>query len=210
MIRKYIKTLIPSTILCLAPIIAGLALWNRIPERVPIHFGPDGAPDEWGSKVIAIFVMPLFFAAIEWLCCLITGTDPKANKINTTMMKLMLWFIPALSILVSTIIYMTALDKGINAATLVPGFLGLMFILIGNYMPKCQQNYTMGIKIPWTLNSTENWNRTHRFAGRLWLAAGIIVVMTSFLGKIYVFLAVLIAATVIPVIYSYILYKKGI
>ena len=86
---------------------------------------------------------------------------------------------------------------------------GLMFIIVGNYLPKCKQNYTIGIKIPWTLNSEENWNKTHRFAGWLWTICGILIMLTGFLGSFWVFLPIALLMVIVPVVYSYILHRKG-
>ena len=77
-------------------------------------------------------------------------------------------------------------------------------------MPKCKQNYTIGIKILWTLHSEENWNRTHRFAGRLWLVCGIVIMLTGFFGGVWAFFGITLAMIVAPVVYSYALYRKGV
>ena len=86
---------------------------------------------------------------------------------------------------------------------------GLMFIIMGNYMSKNRQNYTVGIRIPWTLGNEENWDRTHRFASKLWVIGGIIFVINAFIQSIYVLGIVIFMAGIIPVIYSFVLYKKG-
>ena len=85
----------------------------------------------------------------------------------------------------------------------------IVFLVIGNYLPKCKQNYTTGIKIPWTLNSTENWNRTNRLAGWLFMAGGILFFLNAFLQWSGMFL-IIIGIALLPIIYSFILYKKGI
>ena len=92
----------------------------------------------------------------------------------------------------------------------MPILMGLIFAIIGNYMPKCKQNYTIGIKIPWTLSSEENWNRTHRFAGRLWVVCGLVIILTAFLGGFELFLGIALVMALAPVLYSYALYRKGI
>ena len=81
---------------------------------------------------------------------------------------------------------------------------------MGNYLPKCQQNYTIGIKIPWTLNSEENWNRTHRFAGRLWVVCGLALMLTGFFGGFWIFFAVVLLMVLAPLAYSYALHRKGV
>ena len=89
---------------------------------------------------------------------------------------------------------------------------GILFVVIGNYLPKTKQSYTMGIKLPWTLASEENWNRTHRLAGFLWVIGGILLILLTLLRlwNTWTFLLVIIPMSVVPMIYSYLLYRKGI
>jgi uncharacterized membrane protein len=77
-------------------------------------------------------------------------------------------------------------------------------------MPKCRQSYTIGIKLPWTLNSEENWNKTHRAAGVVWVLAGIVTIIAGFFNIIPLMIAALAVSAIFPVIYSFTLYKKGI
>ena len=84
-------------------------------------------------------------------------------------------------------------------------------------MPKLQQNYTVGIKLPWTLNSTENWNRTHRLGGKLYIVMGIAMILMTFTDSLFgsdaamwIILTVVMIGTIVPTAYSFILYKKGI
>ena len=82
-------------------------------------------------------------------------------------------------------------------------------MVIGNYMPKVKQNYTMGIKIPWTLNSVENWNKTHRFAGFVFVLMGLWMIVATILKmNLVLAIAPALACTILPVIYSYLLYCK--
>ena len=118
--------------------------------------------------------------------------------------------IPVLSVLVHVIEFATAMGHEVRIEVIMPVFMGLLFVIIGNYMPKCKQSYTIGIKIPWTLNSEENWNRTHRFAGWLWFIGGLGMMATGFIGGFVAFFAIALLMVIVPMIYSYILYRKGI
>ena len=92
----------------------------------------------------------------------------------------------------------------------MPVLVGLVLTVVGNYMPKCKQNYTIGIKIPWTLHSEENWNRTHRFAGRLWVVCGLGIMVTGFLGGFWYTMSLVLLMVLAPLLYSYLLHRKGI
>ena len=106
--------------------------------------------------------------------------------------------------------YAIALGKAVDALLLMPLVMGVLFLIIGNYMPKCKQNYTIGIKIPWTLDNEENWNKTHRFAGFLWVICGIAIMITGFLGSFWIFLPIALLMVIAPIVYSYLLHKKGL
>ena len=210
MIKKHWKVLVITSLVILLPILAGLILWNQLPEKIPTHWNMAGEVDGWGSKPFAVFGLPLILLAGQWLCILGTFADPKKANHSHKVLQLILWLIPAISNLLFVITYATALGKDMPMEVIMPVFIGLIFAIIGNYLPKCKQNYTIGIKIPWTLNSEENWTRTHRFAGRLWTVCGLLIMLSGFLGSFWVFLICTLPMVIAPFIYSYILHRKGI
>ena len=208
--NKKIKLMISSLVILL-PIAFGLIFWNQLPERIATHWGPNGDPDGWSSREFAVFALPLFLFAIHWLCVLVTSKDPKNKDKNQKAQSLVLFIIPILSLLVNGMMYMTALGMPLRVEMIMPVFFGLLFIVLGNYMPKCRQNYTIGIKISWTLNSEENWNATHRFAGKLWMIGGALIMLGVFLPTTYIFVAFFAITTLMviaPAIYSYNFHKK--
>ena len=210
MIKKHLKTLIITSILTLLPILAGLYLWNQLPEQVPCHWDVNGEIDGWSSKPFFVFGLPCIMLAAQWLCVLGTAADPKKANHSDKVLHLVLWIIPVLSIILSAMTYMVALGHSVRVEVIMPLIIGLVFTIIGNYLPKCKQSYTVGIKIPWTLDSEENWNRTHRFAGRLWLVCGLGIMLTAFVGGFWVFLTIVLVMVIAPTVYSYLLHRKGI
>ena len=210
MIKKNLKVLILTTVVMLLPILAGIILWNQLPEQMPTHWNAAGEIDGWSSKPFAVFVLPLIMVAAQWLCMLGTAADPKRNNHSEKVLHLVLWIIPALSVVLHAVTYATALGHAVPMEVVMPILIGLIFTIIGNYMPKCKQNYTIGIKIPWTLDNEENWNRTHRFAGWLWTFCGVAIMFTGFLGGFWVFLPITLLMVLAPIIYSYILHQKGL
>ena len=210
MIKKNLKVLIITSIIILLPILAGVFLWDQLPEQIPAHWNASGEVDGWSSKPFTVFGMPLILLAFQWLCVLGTSTDPKKANHPQKILHLVLWIIPVLSAVLHVIVYATALGQGVRVEVVMPVLIGLMLSIVGNYLPKCKQNYTIGIKIPWTLNSEENWNKTHRFAGRLWLVCGLLIMLTGFFGGFWVFLPIVLIMVLVPFIYSYLLHRKGI
>ena len=210
MIKKNLKTLIVTSILIVLPVLAGIILWDRLPEQMATHWNAAGDIDGWTSKPFTVFGLPLILLAAQWLCVLGTLADPKKENHPVKVLHLVLWIIPVLSLVLGTITYATALGKTVRVEVIMPILIGLILAIVGNYMPKCKQNYTIGIKIPWTLNSEENWNRTHRFAGWLWTFSGIVVMLTGFFGGFWIFMIIVLLMVLAPILYSYLLFRKGI
>ena len=210
MIKKNLKLLIITSVIILLPILAGVILWNQLPDPMPSHWNAAGEIDGWSSKPFAVFGMPFILVAAQWLCLLGTAADPKKKNHPDKIIHLVLWIIPVLSVVLHTFTYLIALGVGVRMEVAMPIFIGLIFVIIGNYLPKCKQNYTIGFKIPWTLNNEENWNKTHRFAGFLWVICGVAIMLTGFLGSFWIFLPIALVMVIVPVVYSYILHRKGL
>lgn len=206
---KISKTkLIITSIMILIPIAVGLILWNRLPETMVTHWGVGNVPNGWSSKAMAVFGLPAILLAVHWVCLFATKADPKSKNINPRMLDLVLWICPVLSIVFGTVTYSFSLGYEVNVQAVVTIIVGVLFVVVGNYLPKCKQSYTMGIKLPWTLSDEENWNKTHRLAGKLWVVGGIILLATSFLQSVIIMVVVLVLLVIIPTVYSYILYRK--
>ena len=202
MIKKNLKILIITSIIILLPMVAGLVLWNRLPEQVPFHWNAVGEIDGWASRPVAVFVPSSMMLALQWLCMLVTSADPKKQNHPQKVVHLVLWLIPLLTVFISALMYATALGGSVRVEVLIPILLGVVFIAIGNYLPKCKQNYTIGIKIPWTLASEENWNRTHRLAGWVWVGGGIVMMLSGFFGIFWLTLVPAIIMFLVPLTYS--------
>lgn len=210
MIKKNLKLLIITSVIILLPIAAGLILWNQLPESMPSHWNFQGEIDGYSSKAFVVFGLPLMMLAFQWLCVLATNADPKKSNHPEKVLHLVFWLIPIITVGMSIATYLAALGQNIRMEVIMPIVLGFVFVIVGNYLPKCKQNYTIGIKIPWTLNSEENWNKTHRFAGILWVIGGIIIMCTSFFGGFLLFFPIVLVLAIVPFVYSFILYKKGV
>lgn len=206
------KRLILTTVICLLPIMAGLALYNRLPERMPTHFDFSGAPDGWSSRPVAVFGLPCLLAALNVFLNVCLNRDPKRANMSGALKAISQWSLPILSVLCYGLTLTAALGYPSRIEIVVPLLTGILFLAVGNYLPKTKQSYTMGIRLPWTLDSEENWNRTHRLSGFLWVAAGAAFILLSLLRlwNIWLLGALLLALIFVPIGYSYFLHKKGI
>lgn len=208
MLKKNKGTLIVTTIVLLIPILIGLLLWNRLPDQIPTHWDINGETDGWSSKLFAVFGLPGILLALHWVCVLASCADPGSKHYHPKMIRLVLWICPVIGLVIGALIYSTALGYTLSVEIIMPLLVGLMFIIVGNLLPKCRLSYTMGIKLPWTLANEENWNKTHRFGGKVWVIGGIITMATAFIGSFWILLAVLVVMMAVPTVYSYQLYRK--
>lgn len=210
MLKGNRRTLIITSIIILVPMLIGLWLWDMLPNVMATHFGFNNKADGYSSKAFTVIGIPLILMAIQWLAAVVTSHDPKKQGISSKMFSLVLWIIPVISLMAACLIYPYNLGYKIDASFISEIIMGLLFIIIGNYMPKARQNYTIGVRVPWTLANEENWNRTHRLAGYLWVAGGIlciVIALTGLLSAVWAFAIIMISA-VVPVIYSFWLHAK--
>ena len=208
--QNKIKMLITS-ILIILPALFGFIVKDKLPEQMAIHWGIDGKADGFSGVLFAVLFIPFFLLALHWVCIFVTGIDNKKREQNKKVLEMVFWICPVISIYSSFIIYATAFGAELNMGAILSILIGVTFILVGNYMPKCKQNRTIGIKVTWALENEENWNMTHRFGGKVWVAGGFLFLITAFLPikAMMISTMVLIAFLVLlPTLYSYLYYKK--
>ena len=203
------KTMILTCLLCLLPMALGLYFYKELPDQMPIHWNTAGEVDGYASKALAVFGFPVFFAALEVLMFFVILNDPKKQNQSEIMRQLGFWSLPVVGMIVYPMTIFSGIGYDLPVTTIAMLLCGVILIVVGNYMPKAKQNYTVGIKLPWTLHDTENWNKTHRLAGFLWVIGGILFLVAAFLpGGAILTVAIAIVMVLIPTVYSYLLYRK--
>ena len=195
----------------LLPMVLGLLLWDKLPARIPTHFGIDGAADGWGSKGFAVFGVPAMWLSFHLIIWGVTRLDRQNRGHNEKVLNLTGLVFPAMSIIFAVIMYSQALKLELNLSMLLFPLLGLFLIAMGNWLPKIKQNTTLGIKLRWTLYNEENWNKTHRFAGFVWVIGGVLLCVLGFLPGEAVagcLVGTLALMALLPILYSCKLAKK--
>ena len=205
------KLLALTSIVILLPMIWGLIIWKQLPNQISIHFNLAGQANNFQSKPLAVFGLPVFLLLVHLFVIFMIGRDPKNFTMNEKMGKVIYWLTPIVSLSVFYLIYSKALGSTTNPSIFVSALLGLIFVMMGNYMPKLKVNHTVGIRLPWTLQSEDNWHTTHRLAGKLWVVGGLILLLESGLqfAVPYVMGIVILTIVFIPVMYSYQLSRKN-
>lgn len=208
-----LKKELPLIFIILIPFIYLAYIWADLPEQVPIHWNASGEIDDWGSKNTLIFLPFLLPVLIYVIFSIVPIIDPKkkieANSKKFYAIKFLITLF--MSVLALYILFSTK-NIGFNSSKYIPVLIGLLFVILGNYMKTIKANYFIGIKTPWTLESETVWKKTHQLGGKLWFIGGLTIMVLCFIlnTKInsIVFTTIAISITIIPIIYSYIIFKK--
>ena len=160
------------------------------------------------------FWPPLLLLVLQWGAILITFYDQKNRNQSRKVMGLVVWLVPILSLFtgaVAVTIYMGV--EAVSIILLMTFFgMGLIYVLVGNYLPKIRQNRTVGIKIKWALENEDNWNATHRFSGKVWVIGGLLCMACALIPDavfaLLPFIIIVVLTALVPFGYSYWFYRQ--
>lgn len=196
-----------------------LLAYPAMPQTVPTHWGADGAVDGWGDKAgtLLMATMPLVLALVMLA---VPRLDPKGFNFER-FRGVYLGMSAALTLFMVAVAWMTPLtalglvpEGGSLASAAILFALGALTIALGNYLPRVRPNYTFGIRTPWTLASEDNWRRTHRFAGPVFVAAGAAMLAAALLSAVapeasfWVGMAAVLLATLVVGAYSFLAWRR--
>lgn len=209
---KIKKLFLTEIFLLIAMIVATLILWNALPDQMPMHWNLAGEIDAYASKAWAAFMVPGIGILLMALFKLIPKIDPKKEKyklFEKSWSVIQFGIFGFMAYMHFVTLYLSINQDADIIKFILPG-IGVLFILLGNYMGKVRQNYFIGIKTPWTLNNEDVWNKTHRVGGLAFVLAGIIFFIEGFLQLyiIPVFIVTIVLAAFSPVIYSYFIFRN--
>lgn len=208
-----LKKELPLIAIVLLPFIYLAYIWNQLPERVPMHWNIKGEIDRYGEKMELIIIPILLPLLVYIIFLVIPKIDPKnkLNKMGNKLQTIKVLLTTFMSILALFIIYSAKNESFTNPNYIVLS-IGVLYIILGNYFKTIKANYFIGIRTPWTLENETVWKKTHKLGGKLWFVGGIIVVLTSLIldkePNVTVFLIITGIITIIPIVYSYIIFKK--
>lgn len=197
-----------------AAIAASLAAFSRLPERVPVHWDAAGNVDRYGSRLEGTLMLPAAILLLAILIPVLPRIDPRrANYekfrptyhlvMNATLTMMLAIHLAALG---------SALGFDVPLERLVPVGVGILFLVLGNALPRARPNWMFGIRTPWTLSNDRVWERTHRVGGYLMFAAGLAVLLSALLPAGRASTLVLVASVVVvslgSVVYSYVAWRQ--
>lgn len=205
---------------CVANVVGHLAVLPSLPAQIPVHWGADGAVNGWGPSwtVAALGFLPLVMLATFWL---VPRIDPKGAAYAKSG-RFYLGFVIAFTVFMCGMTWLSELTVwGVVPQTgavgvIVTAAIGVLFIGMGNYLPRVRQNYTMGVKTPWALADPENWRRTQRFGGKCFVVMGVGFIAFGFTASALpdgAAAAGIAAIALIPMVamylYSYLIWRKA-
>ena len=194
--------------LCLVAILPGFLVYDRLPEEIATHFGLDGTPNGYSSRLFVVVGLPVIVALIQTVYCITTGLFRKDRDMNRAE-KVIRFLFPTMLYALQIFVLMYAMGKATNIMTFIGVIETVMLLVLGNYLPKVRRTTFFGIRTPHTLANEEVWDKTHRFAGVLYVIAGIFCMIITVTGMHGALLLTLLVVTIgIPFIYSEILYRR--
>jgi uncharacterized membrane protein len=200
-----------TLIISFLPLIINLIAYPHIPNKVPVHWGINGEPNRYGSRMEQIMMgaLPIvLFLVLNFL----PSIDPKKESYKkhagaySIINLVIILFISGMNL----IGLFSALGYPIPFQKVVPVLLGILFIVLGNFMTQIRHNYFIGFRTPWTLASEYVWKKTHRFGGYIFVIIGLVPLSAIFLGALglYLFFGAMVVGTALIYLYSYLVFKK--
>ena len=189
------------------------AVYDRLPDMIPTHFNVRGEPDDWTARAFGTFMMPLFGILMYGIFHLLPRISPRRTNLDRfedtywLIANATIGFLSALHVLVLG----RALGWPVDITSAMLLGVGLMFMVIGNVLPRTRSNWWMGIRTPWTMESESVWRATHRLAGKTFMIGGAVTAMAALLPedvRPWVAMGGLGVGGFIPVIYSYLYWRR--
>lgn len=191
----------------------GLSAWYypSLPDPMPTHWGTDGLPNDYMSRNVGAFLLPVVLSGLVGLLALLPAVSPKGFRISTPVYPNLIAALAAFLLVAHGLALSAAVTPGhrLQHSVLFMAAGGL-FIVLGNWLPKFRRNFFVGIRTPWTLADDDNWERTHRLGGKVFVAAGLALILTTALGSpVGVSIGILVVAGLIPAGYSFWIWKQA-
>ena len=207
-------TIIIVLIMIAAGTLAGLLLWNRLPDQMASHWNINDQVDGYMPKFWGVFLLPLITLGIFVLLLVVPSMDPLKANIAQFREAFNLFIV----LMVAFMLYIYGLSLAWSlgytsfrmSGAMLPA-IGLLFIFIGFMLRQAKRNFFIGIRTPWTLSSDTVWNETHRIGAVLFMASGALAFLGGFFGgatAFWMMFAPIIGSTLFLLIYSYVLYQR--
>lgn len=208
---KPVHTLFISALFLLILLVAFAWLSPHMPARVPTHWNAQGQINGYMSPLGAVATPMIAIAAAALFTVLLPAISPRGYEIKPFISAylLIMLAVQAFVLIAALGVLMNAAGHPIQMPLICALGVGVLLMIMGNYMGKLRKNFFVGIRTPWALASDAVWERTHRMGGWVFMLAGVAVVVAVLVGLPLKFLlAIVLGAMLIPVVYSYVVYRR--
>lgn len=186
-------------------------LYSRLPQNVPTHWDIHGVANGFTPKPWGAFLGPMILVVLFIVLAVLPLISPRGFRMTgfKSVFRIIRTAIISFLFIITTASLLAAAGFPLPIGRIVTCSIGLLLAVLGNYMGKLTRNFFVGIRTPWTLASDEVWLRTHRLGGVTFTALGIFLIVLGILNSSMTWmLPAIIVATVIPVVYSFVLYRR--
>lgn len=208
--KKLLREILVLLFVCI-PLGLLYTSWASIPDTIPVHYGLTGKADRFGSKEILLWLLPVVLVLMYSLLALVPFIDPKKRITNTQGSFYSVRLAVMMFISIVFISYLLSLTGNWNFSNSIPLLMMAFITVVGNYLPVVKPNYFIGIRTPWTLENEQVWAKTHRFCGRLWVAAGVSGFVTGIIWPslpLAIYIGTIVLLVIVSVAYSYMVYRN--
>lgn len=182
--------LIFTCMICLLPICMGLYFYEELPDTMAVHFNIENQADNFASKNFALFGIPVIMTLLQTFCCIISDINENKKGNPPKIIKIVKWIIPFLTIVVYTLTILVGLGKPVDIGKIISIVLGLMFMVIGNYMPKMSYDDAKGNINPLPANESD-FKQMMRLWGYTFVIGGMAIIAAIFISNKAAFITIL-------------------
>lgn len=191
------KIFIITGLVCLAPILLGVALWDKLPETMAIHFDINNNPDNFASKGFVVFGLPVMMLLLQWFCCFINDINAHKHGERKKFEMATKWIIPCMSVILQTVTLGYGLGWDLDIRRIAMLIVCAVLLVVGNYLPKFDyiKNYDL---------DTEKARKINRFIGIMTVIMAVLGIITLFFAPIFslIWIFLLIPYAIIGIIYG--------
>ncbi len=204
----------PSLLMIGLSIVLAFYFQSAFPDRVPTHWNLAGEVDGYSGRFFGAWFMPLLTLGLYLLFIGLPYIDPRKHHyagfiksfhgIKTSLVAFML--------VLYLFVGMAGLGYDIPVGGVIPIMVGLLFVALGHYIQSVEQNWSMGVRTPWTMENPVVWKKTNHLMGRLMMLAGVLIAICAFpfpeMGKAIIFFSAIALVVIVPIVYSYFVYRS--
>lgn len=207
---KFLKDNLVGILFTIAAFVVVAAFYGQMPDRVPTHWNFRGVADGFMGKPWGPYFMPLMMTGMVVVFGVLRTVSPKTASVEAfgRVYSIIVGALFAFFFVLTVAATLAGAGAPVNMSKVVMTAVGALFVVLGNFMGKVTRNYFVGIRTPWTLENQEVWHRTHRLGGKVFVVAGLAIILVVLLDLTVLTLPIFVVTAAVPVVYSYVIHRR--